>query len=294
MRNYFNFTKGERNAFLVLLVITLVISLFPLFPFRRSHPVQTDFSLLKELQQRSQSDSGNTEMAEESENFRDYPDRISIASKFRFDPNIVTSEQLRDLGFSRSLAERLIKFRNAGGKFYVRSDISKIYGMDPGFVKELMPYIDLPDTREYAKQESNPGFQKQAKQLIDINTADTATLNRLKGIGHTLSLRIVSFRDKLGGFYSLEQLNEVYGLKPEVIEVIKPKLDPELSPVKLIDINAATREELGKHPYIRKNLAEVIVNYRIQHGRFESVNDLLKIKVLDENTFIRLKNYLKV
>jgi competence protein ComEA len=160
----------------------------------------------------------------------------------------------------------------------------------------LYPYINLPETKtNYDKPfENKSNYQPKTYALIDINTADTATLNRLPGIGNVLSARIVAFRDKLGGFYSLEQLSEVYGLKPEVLEKIKLKLKPEISIQKYVFVNTASALELSQHPYIKKKLADIIVNYRTQHGNFRTIEDLRNIKVIDEVNFNKIKNYLKL
>ena len=115
----------------------------------------------------------------------------------------------------------------------------------------------------------------------------------LPGIGSKLAARIINFRNKLGGFYSVEQIGETFGLQDSVFQKIKGWLIVD-GTVQKININSATKEELGKHPYIRWNLANAIVAYRNQHGDFKSLNELKNIAVIDEATFEKIVHYLSL
>ena len=293
MKDYFNFTNGERKAFVIVLSAVLLIAIAPLVLFDGTPRQQTDFTLLENLE--ANDTALNVNPRDDREQYQDYPERTYAQNRFVFNPNIISLNELKTLGFKPSIAERILKFRNAGGKFKVKSDLYKIYGINIVFVESLLPYIDLPEQLPVQVENSKAPstlFKPFVPAAIDLNTADTVALNRLRGIGNKLSQRIVNFREKLGGFYSLEQLNEVYGLNPEVIESIKPRFNNQLKPFRLININIVTVEELGQHPYLNKTLAQIIVNYRTQHGAFESKDELLNVKVLDEKTFEKLKNYL--
>ena len=114
----------------------------------------------------------------------------------------------------------------------------------------------------------------------------------LPGIGNKLALRIVNFRDKLGGFYSIDQIGETYGLPDSVFRKIKPFLKLETNLVKKININTATKDEMKSHPYIKWNLANAIVEYRNQHGNFSSLEDLKKISLITTEVFDKIKFYL--
>lgn len=295
LRNYFNFTRGERNAFFVLSGLTFIIAVLPAFDFGRK-PEIPDFSRLEKMAElkaaaAAQDSSKQYNKSDYSAN-KKYPAPVLKA----FNPNTATEQELIQLGFKPWLAKRVIKYRNAGGRFKTKSDINHIYGLDPAFTASLMPYIELPETTATTSGTTSvaPAAAAPRYTLINLNTADTAQLNRLKGIGHKLSQRIIAFREKLGGFYSIEQLKEVYGLQPEVIESFQPRLAPDLKPYRMIALNTATADELGKHPYIGRKNAAVIVNYREQHGPYNKTEDLLKLKVIDELTLLKLKNYLNL
>lgn len=134
--------------------------------------------------------------------------------------------------------------------------------------------------------------KSRARPVIDINTADTSAFIALPGIGSKLAARIVLFRQKLGGFYSVKQIGEVYGLKDSVFRKISPLLRCDSSLVRKIDINTADEEELKTHPYIRWQAANVLVAYRSMHGAFDSVESLTRIHNLDPAVIEKMKHYL--
>lgn len=294
-KEYFNFTKGERNAFFALLFITLAFIAIPFLIPNQYNWGKTDFSEFEKYEHKIDT-STKMDFEDYAKQYAEYPTKKTIykSDMFLFDPNKASSSDFEKIGIPKYVANRIIKFRASGAVFNIKSDFKKIYGLDENLYNDLYPYINLPETKTYADKpfDNKPNYQPKVPTLIDINTADTATLNRLPGIGNVLSLRIVTFRDKLGGFYSFEQLGEVYGLKPEVLEKIKLKLKPEIAIQKYVLINTASALELAQHPYIKKKLADIIVNYRTQHGNFKTAEDLLKTRVIDEATVNKLRYYL--
>jgi competence ComEA-like helix-hairpin-helix protein len=135
-------------------------------------------------------------------------------------------------------------------------------------------------------------YVRKPPSPIDINTADTTAFIALPGIGSRLAGRIIHFREKLGGFYSIEQISEVYGLADSVFQKIKPFLRYSTSDIKRININTASLEELKAHPYIRYTIGNSIVNYRAQHGAFTNIEDLRKIVTITNDVFEKIISYL--
>lgn len=128
--------------------------------------------------------------------------------------------------------------------------------------------------------------------ILDLNKATAEELQKVRGIGPSYSERIVKYRDLLGGFSEQDQLAEVYGLEGETIEKLLEQFSIQ-SEVKKIPINSDSLKVLAKHPYISYDMAKIILNYRKAHGDFEQLEDLMKIKTIDENVFLRLKPYLE-
>jgi competence protein ComEA len=147
-----------------------------------------------------------------------------------------------------------------------------------------------------AYRHDSPPFLKRTfhLQIIDVNTADTTAFISLPGIGSKLAARIVKFREKLGGFYSIEQIGEVYGLQDSVFQKIRKYLQLKDASVKKININTATADELKAHPYISYSIANAMVAYRNQHGDFQSVEGIKKIMIVTEEWYFRIAPYLAI
>jgi competence protein ComEA len=131
------------------------------------------------------------------------------------------------------------------------------------------------------------------KTRIDINTSDSATLVRLPGIGPVLSARIIKYRRLLGGYATIDQLKEVYGLPPETFEIIKDRVFADSTAVTHININSATYKELAHLPYFEKYEITVIMKYRELKGKISGVSDLIKNKLITEEKANKVRPYLK-
>lgn len=129
--------------------------------------------------------------------------------------------------------------------------------------------------------------------VVDINTADTSTLQLLRGIGPVFASRIVKYRSLLGGFVSTDQLLEVYGMTEECFASIAQHLSLSTSNVKLLPINSASLDELRRHPYLDYYQARAIVDYRNSVGIIRNYNDLLKINLIDESTARKIADYIQ-
>lgn len=201
---------------------------------------------------------------------------------FPFDPNTLSSDSLRLLGLSEKVSKTIENYRNKGGKFRKKEDLKAIYGFPADQYELLAPYLRLPSPQKPKAQ-----FRPAAK--LDLNLADSTDLMGLRGIGKVFSQRIVNYRSALGGFHSLGQLAEVYGMKPELYESLLPQLKIQ-QPHTLIRINEV---ESIKHPYLRSYQAKAILQYRAQHGPFSGIAALRPIAVLDEETLTKLRPYLQ-
>lgn len=167
---------------------------------------------------------------------------------------------------------------------------------------------NVPNGSKVIELKSMKGFypitQKKKEKLLDnisekkplhinLNSADTTELKQLKGIGSSFAKRIVKYRDALGGFVKLEQLNEVYGMTPEMIALIETNIFIDGLNIQKIDVNSASVEELKAHPYIDWKVANSIVQIRNNYGKFASVDGIMKSVLIDEVLFHKLKPYLE-
>ena len=303
--DYFTFTRKERIGLLVIILIILGIWIFPKVsrpPRPKTTPTDTSWiTAAKKLMTRAK-DSGNQPDNVDNLSYTKPLSELSNESKgqlFYFDPNVLPFEGWKKLGIREKTIGTIQNYLHKGGHFNEPGDLKKIYGIHPDEYIRLEPYIRiatpnlaelLSDKKAESKRET---FTNEPKYtVVDINKADTAAFIALPGIGNKLALRIVNFRDKLGGFYSIDQIGETYGLPDSVFRKIKPFLKLETTLIKKLNINTASTNEMKSHPYIKWNLANAIVEYRNQHGNFSSLEDLKKISLITTEVFDKIKFYL--
>ena len=311
--DYLNFTKRERTGILVLLFLIIFLILLPfLFPFF-IHQKTTDASLFKKeidmlsVKQKDSTDKFSAKKIDDEDyqnyrqpNDKDYSARQGKGELFYFDPNTLNKAGWKRLGIRDKTITTIQNYVAKGGRFYKPEEIRKIWGLHDEDAERLLPYVQiknstqdnypekkLPETKTFEKS-------KYVATIIDINTADTNLFIALPGIGSKLSQRIISFRDKLGGFYTIEQVSETYGLPDSVFQKIKSRLSVSNAVVHQININTATIDEMKTHPYLRYTVANAIVQYRLQHGNYIAVDDIKKIMVITDDIFNKAAPYLKV
>jgi competence ComEA-like helix-hairpin-helix protein len=203
---------------------------------------------------------------------------------FAFDPNTASREDLLRLGLSPHLVERLLRYREKGGTFRQRSDFRKLYGLSEADYQRLEPYIAIAQPETLAVQpvaynysESPAVFSRRVPTFIDVNAADAEAWTRLPGIGTARAKSIIQYRERLGGFLSVEQVGETFGLPDSVFQTIRRWLRVETPLYRKISLNTADIKELAAHPYISYQQARLIVAYREQHGPYKSPEDLRNI-----------------
>ena len=135
-------------------------------------------------------------------------------------------------------------------------------------------------------------FQARTKLPLNINTCDTSALISLPGIGPVLSVRIIKYRNLLGGFARVEQLMEVYGLKEETYQLIREKVFADSSEVRKIKINSVDYKGLSRIPYIEKYEVSAILKYRELAGRITSMEALKENKILSPEKGRRIGAYI--
>ncbi len=216
-----------------------------------------------------------------------------------FDPNSASENDLLALGLDEKTVKILLKFREKGGRFRTKEDLKKVYGFSDIDFLRLNAYVQIAENQPIAKEGVNAtqtkDFTKETKSVeikpIDLNQANIDELLQLRGIGRIFATRIIEHRERLGGFSSLNQLKEVYGLPDSTLRNISPFLRLTTTANRKILINKSTIEALA-HPYLTRKQAESIIRYRVNHGALKSMDDLMKTGVLTEIAAEKLKPYL--
>jgi competence protein ComEA len=291
--HFFHFSKKERTGIWVLLSLVVLVS-------AASHLYEKHFTTAAPVQDsvwqhffalKTETDSSVGAFAiMHPETGRPYKKNNTVSSElFLFDPNTLPEEGWQTLGVQQKTIETIKKYINKGGRFSDANDLEKIWGLQYD-APRLKPYVRISSMPPVARKEFR---QAEKQQLVDINAADSLEWLSLPGIGPTFTKRILGFRKKLGGFYAVEQVAETYGLPDSVFQKIRSRLMVENKSLRKIDLNSATQETLKAHPYISYQIANVIIRYREQHGKFTSVQDISKIMIITDSMLHKISPYLE-
>lgn len=219
-----------------------------------------------------------------------------------FDPNTATLLEMTQAGLQSWQAQNVIKYRQKGGVWRSKAHFKRLYGLSAEQYERIAPLLLLPDDHEAVhttaeavqdNDESRKIYPKQEKfspgTTLDINTADTALLKHIPGIGSYYSQKICKYRERLGGFVSAHQLTEVEGLPSDITAWIT--ISPSFTPTPLY-INRATFQQLVRHPYLNYEQTKSIVNYRSKYGVIRSFEALSLDTNFTETDFSRLRPYI--
>jgi len=313
--DYLTFSKKERLGTLVVLGIVLLIFFLPAFISSSSgnKPIQNDTSwvaAVKQLQTYQDSTQQLKYVGTDQASAYQY-DRSASPNEnhtprelFYFDPNTLSATDWKRLGLRDKTINTIHNYISKGGKFKKPEDLKKIYGLFADEFNRIAPYIRIvaanpesgystvSNTNEVKYKPGNAGSLRIKD--VDINSADTTAFIALPGIGSKLAARIINFRDKLGGFFSINQIGEIYALPDSTFQKIKLYLKVETNAIKKININTAGIEELKAHPYIKYNFANSIIAYRNQHGPFTAIQDLKKIMIITDDVYSKMAPYLTI
>lgn len=361
LREYFTLSYSERNG-LVLLLLVLALILATPTVYRYFFPARISDVQVIALAE----DEMDTLLSDE-------PDPVHL---FPFDPNKIGSSGLKELGLDSLLTAQWLRYREAGGHFYEKDDLLKlyrmskelylrlepyirigdewkqrnidrqqtlkahkidindadsldwlalpgigpvytqrilayrrkigvftsieqlrrVYGMDSQRLEHLMPYLSLHDSlKQKASGINKPnGFKESEPEHIELNTVDSATLTRFKGIGPYFARQIIRYRDALGGFYEKEQIFEVKRLDTAVAAHVLAHAELDTTLICKLNINRASARKLAAHPYISRAVADAIIRLRLDYVKIEDKKILLKSYLVDEELLRKIAPYIEL
>ena len=311
--DYLSFTRRDRIGIIAIIAILLIVFFSPKFiSGGRTNPELKDTAWmvnLKKLEQKesqniqqfSQNADGNINNYQYDRSSNHYND-VPKGELFYFDPNTLSTDGWKKLGLREKTINTIQNYLSKGGRFKKPEDLQRIYGLFPNEFERIAPFIKIEqdfetnNRREFSDKtptEIHPAKSFTSRySVIDINLADTSAYISLPGIGSKLAARIVNFRDKLGGFYSIDQVGETFGLPDSTFQKIKQYLKLENTTIRKININTATVDELKVHPYIRWSLANPIVAYRNEHGFYIKIEDIKRVMAVTEEIYNKISPYL--
>ena len=299
LRKWLTFSKGERVAIITILAAILILVLACLFrPTRQSlsdASLQNLDSLLAlrqaaiEAQQQKQAEQ---------------PQEATELHPFPFNPNTVTEDELRQIGLTDRQIRNIMNYKAKGGKFYSKNDLGKLYTISEEDFAQLEPFIVLPEVArgKNTKSSEQSGVstgsttakpEKKTIPIVDLNTADSLALVELPQIGAYTAVRIIEFRDKLGGFVDREQLRDVKGMDDARFAMIQPYIIIGEAEIRKIDINRADFKTLVHHPYLSYEQVKRIFNYREKRGMIKNWAQLEALLKEDGEVNPLLEHYVK-
>lgn len=293
LKSYFKFNKQERSGifFLLLFIILLQIGYFLWKSFSSDDQVD-GFQVDSETQVKIDKLKEN---ALRKDSVKIYP----------FNPNFITDYKGYTLGMSVEEIDRLHKFRRT--KKYVNSpeDFQQITQVSDSLLKKIAPYFKFPEWTQKGNQQLAAGARlktsgkratkQKSVSISDLNSATAEDLKSISGIGEKLSARIIKFRDRLGGFIIEEQLYDVYGLEPEVVNRALNRFKILTKPdIEKINLNDATVDEVAKLVYIRYKVAQEIIAFREMNGKIVSLDELSHIEDFPVDKIGRIALYLSL
>jgi len=315
VRDFLTFTKLEKEGVFVFLLLILFICgvLYTMDWINwKANPnpekIKSEFARIEQLIDSAHTAKIEIEKAEKEakyakrNNFKETDDLNSSPFSYtNFNPNEFTVEMGQSIGLSEKQSGSIINYIEKGGQFRIKSDFKKMYVISDEKYADLEEYISLPD--EYPKDSPNkfekkvPEYKEKKKEYpidyADINSADSATLVKVKGIGGYYAKSIVKYRAELGGYINMEQLKEIYGMDEDRYSELLPFLKlSNPKPFRMINVNTVSKDELKLHPYFDWNLTRSLINYRENHGKFEALKDLQKLQLIDTNIYRKIAPYL--
>ena len=297
MKTFFYLQRNDRRAIMAtLIVLTVAVGLTIYIGDEGQTASTTQADSTATAPNRNQGNGGGQQAVAY------YDTGGRRAELFPFDPNTADSTQLLRLGLAPWQVRNIYKYRAAGGIYRQPRDFARLYGLTAGQYRRLEPYIRISDDYRPAAEaypaEPRPAYVRDTTryplklkpgQHVALNTADTALLKRVPGIGSGFARAIVRYRDRLGGFYSTAQLMEIGNFPQSALPYFTA--DPSLC--RKLNVNRLTLSQLRRHPYIGFYQAKTIIDHRRLHGPLRSLDDLRLYKDFPPETIERLRHYIE-
>jgi competence protein ComEA len=294
LKSFFTFSKKELNGLLVFCCLFSAVGFAPMIYRQVYQPEVFSFTDFKnDIEKFKASEQNHAKFSYNK--FKDEVEKKLVPGYFNFDPNNLPAESWHRLGLTNRQINVIKNYEAKGGHFYHREDLKKMYSISKEEYAGLEPYITIPENKKASKFETPVKIaEKSAKSviLVELNAADSAQLETIRGVGPAFASRIVKYRNRLGGFYSKEQLREIYGVDSAKYEQLQSQVAVDNSMLQKININTATFDDLKRHPYLTYKQMNAIIQYRKQHGSYNTIADLKKIAIINTEVLYKIEPYL--
>ena len=277
-KSHFVFNKSERNGIFFLIAIIVILQIlyfsYPFFTAEENTSEETKAEILQ---------------------FQHKLDSLQKASSkkdtiYPFNPNYLTDYKAYRLGMTVNEIDRLLEFRSSGKWINSAADFQIVTDVSDSLLVHLSPYFKFP---EWVTKNNTSNSTKSAPILkFDLNSVSAEQLQQVKGIGEVLSKRILRYRSSIGGYRSLIQLKDIYGLTDGTHKELSKHLKAIPDTFERKNINVIGVLELSELPYFNYELAKAVVNYRSLHEGIDSIEVLSEIDDFPITKFDRIQLYL--
>jgi competence ComEA-like helix-hairpin-helix protein len=246
---------------------------------------------------------------EESKGEPIFPDRNNaspfISRRFkplwrRCAPEALSSLDWQRLGLSVKQASSILRFRDKYG-IHSLEQMQRIRVLPADLLTLIADSLIFDQqkttslTQSFNEQAKQTSIAKPEKKIqkLDLNSATIEMLVALPGIGQYTAEKIIAYRTRLGGFLHVDQLSEIKGIKPEILENTVQYMEIN-DGIKKLALNSITYELLKQHPYLSWNQANSIIKMRNQKGGFKELKELKESVLIDEETYNKLLPYVSL
>lgn len=283
------FSLQSRRAIVTFAILLFIVVLIPRFYFYFKKPTTISLTeTLSNLPEKERQQVGK-KINKYHSNLRQVKSKFKVPPK-KFDPNEYTLEDWMYLGLSEKQAQTILNFNKFG--FRSEKDLQKCFVFqNEKFFNIIQDSLVFPTNKIGGKYD--PAMSDRI--AVDINKANKEDLKKLKGIGDFYADKIITYRERLGGFISINQLLEIYKFDQEKLASIKPYLLLSKSDVKQINLNTVDTKSLKNHPYVNDwNLANSIIKMRTQKGEYTSIEEIKESVLMTDSIYNKIVPYLKI
>jgi competence protein ComEA len=299
----FSFPRKTRLGALVLLIVLLILIVFWRLLPSMIHP-KVDPEEIALQQAWGKFEKENVTIAAPTQKEDHYSsqdgsnkeDNKETDTLFLFNPNTASETELLELGLPKHTVKTILKYRAKSlAAFKKKEDLAKLYTLSKKDYDRIAPFVRIPEERkEVAVPHDHPVDSKERNEAhtIELNATTAEELMSLRGIGPGYSKRIINFRNGLGGFIKVEQLQEVFGFPDSTYQQLKSRFRVNVTLVKQINVNIADEETLARQTYIGRKLAGNIIKLRNDLKQFKEIEQLRQVPLINDEKYRKIAPYL--
>ena len=222
IKSVLGYSKSQRIGIIIFFMIIIVAQGFYYF---------WDFSDLDKVDKAKSKWLANQSIIDslklDNKNFK--------ATIYPFNPNFLTDFKGYKLGMSVDEIDRLLAYRKQNKFVNSATEFKAVTKVSDSLLNTISPYFKFPDWVNNKKENYQSFVKKDFRKpdnivVLDINQATKEDLMKVYGIGDKISDRILEQKFKLGGFVSMAQMQDIWGLSPEVIEKLNTSFEIKSSP----------------------------------------------------------------